>query len=141
MNTSSRINRFKFSPAFSYTHHRTVKALGLNQFLLYQRVRKNTDSLLQPLLLLHYLIRHMVKLQLVLLFFYWTNGPKRSDFCHIPLLLHNHSNGYNTCNFAYIFHNVLFYYIINSVININHRVRPRMFTTINHIRNIYMMFC
>ena len=41
MNTSSRINRFKFSPAFSYTHHRMVKALGLNQFLLYQRKKEN----------------------------------------------------------------------------------------------------
>ena len=49
MNTSSRINRFKFSPAFHIRDHRTVKALGLNQFLLYQRVRKNTDSLYNPL--------------------------------------------------------------------------------------------
>ena len=141
MNTSSRINRFKFSPAFSYTRSSYGESAGSKSISALSTCKKEYGFPLQPLLLLHYLIRHMVKLQLVLLFFYWTNGPKRSDFCHIPLSLHNHSNGYNTCNFAYIFHNVLFYYIINSVININHRVRPRMFTTINHIRNIYMMFC
>ena len=142
MNTSSRINRFKFSPAFSYTRSSYGESAGSKSISALSTCKKEygfpfTTSLASSLFNTSY------GKAATCAAFSSTGRIYRNGRIFATFLspLHNHSNGYNTCNFAYIFHNVLFYYIINSVININHRVRPRMFTTINHIRNIYMMFC
>ena len=112
MNTSSRINCFKLSPAF-HTRSSYGDSSGSKSISALSTCKKEYGFPLQLPLPLHYLIRHTVKLPLVPLFLYWTNGPKRSYFATFLSPLHNHSNGYNTCNFAYIFYNILF--IISSI--------------------------
>ena len=114
MNTSSRINRFKFSPAFSYTRSSYGESAGSKSISALSTCRKNTDSLLQPLLLLHYLIRHMVKLQLVLLFLLLDEWPETVGFLPHSSLLYTIIRTATTPVILLIF-STMFSFIISSI--------------------------
>lgn len=114
MNTSSRINRFKFSPAFSYTRSSYGESAGSKSISALSTCKKEYGFLLQPLLLLHYLIRHMVKLQLVLLFLLLDEWPETVGFLPHSSLLYTIIRTATTPVILLIF-STMFSFIISSI--------------------------
>lgn len=114
MNTSSRINRFKFSPAFSYTRSSYGESAGSKSISALSTCKKEYGFPLQPLLLLHYLIRHMVKLQLVLLFLLLDEWPETVGFLPHSSLLYTIIRTATTPVILLIF-STMFSFIISSI--------------------------
>ena len=114
MNTSSRINRFKFSPAFSYTRSSYGESAGSKSISALSTCKKEYGFPLQPLLLLHYLIHHTVKLPLPLLFLLLDEWPETVGFLPNSSLLYTIIRTATTPVILLIF-STMFSFIISSI--------------------------
>ncbi len=114
MNTSSRINRFKFSPAFSYTRSSYGESAGSKSISALSTCKKENGFPLQLLLPLHYLKHHTVKPQLVLLFLLLDEWPETVGFLPIPSLLYTIIRTATTPVILLIF-STMFSFIISSI--------------------------
>ncbi len=141
MNTSSRINRFKFSPAFSYTRSSYGESAGSKSISALSTCKKEygfpfTTSLASSLFNTSY-----GKAATCAAFLLLDEWPETVGFLPHSSLLYTIIRTATTpvillyfpqCSLL-LYHQFRYQY--------QSSVRPRMFTTINHIRNIYMMFC
>ena len=114
MNTSSRINCFKLSPAFSYTRSSYGDSSGSKSISALSTCKKEYGFPLQLPLPLHYLIRHTVKLPLVPLFPLLDEWPETVGFLPHSSLLYTIIRTATTPVILLIF-STIFSFIISSI--------------------------